>query len=145
MTPQGMGPQGMTPERFETLAEAFGGDVARWPQVERDAAAALMAARPAVVREILARAEDLDAALAAFSPPRAASGLMDRIIATAPTPRGRRGWTGWLVPAGLGAGLAAACAAGVMVGARLSPPPQGDAIAAAISDEDAGLYFDEEA
>ena len=134
----------VTTERFEALAEAYGGDVARWPEAEREAAAALMAARPEWVRDILGRADQLDGALAAFSPPRAASGLMDRIIATAPAPRARR-WGGWLAPIGMGAGLAAACAAGVLLGARLSTPkvPEADSVVTAVSDEDADFYFDE--
>ncbi len=138
--------QGMTRDRFETLAEAFGGDVACWPDLEREAAA-LMAAEPAWAEPVLARAGELDAALAAFSPPRAATGAMDRILAAAPRPRQVGRWTGWLVPAGLGAGLAAACAAGVVLGVRISTSaaPEGDAVATAVSDEDAAFYFDEEA
>ena len=147
----------MTLERSEALAEAYGGDVARWPQAEQAAAAALIAARPDWVRDILARAEALDAALAAFSPPRAATGLMDRIVASAPKPRRARRWGGWLVPAGMGAGLAAACAAGMVLGAQLAAPtvPEADAIVTAVSDEDAlamavtdddaSFDFDEEA
>ena len=136
----------MTPERFEALADAFGGDVARWPEAEREAAAALMAAEPARVRDILARADALDAALAAYSPPRAGTGLMDRIVAGAPKGLPQRRFR-WLVPAGMGAGLAAACAAGMVLGARLSAPPiqDPDAIVTAVSDEDVGAYFDEEA
>jgi hypothetical protein len=136
----------MTTERFEALAEAYGGDVARWPEAEREAAAQLMAAEPVRVRGILARADDLDAALAAFSAPRAASGLVNRIVAAAPRPRSPGPWARWLVPAGMGAGLAAACAAGVVMGIRLSSPsPEADAIVAAVSDEDAGFYVDEAA
>jgi hypothetical protein len=137
----------MTPERFETLAEAFGGDVAVWPAAEREAAAAFMAAEPARAGAILAEAEALDSALAAFSPPRAASGLMDRIVAGAPMPRVMRWWSGWLAPAGMGAGLAAACAAGVVLGARMSAPAVApdDALITAVSDDDVGFDFDEEA
>src|SRR5689334_18046751 len=109
---------GMTPERFEILAEAFGGDVAAWPDAEREAAAALMAAEPTWAERVLSRAGELDAALAAYSPPRAATGLMERILADAPKGPLRRPF-GWLVPAGMGAGLAAACAAGMVLGARL--------------------------
>ena len=138
----------MTPERFATLAEAFGGDVACWPDAEREAAATLMAADPAWAEPVLARAGELDAALAAFSPPRAATGLMDRILADAPRPRpAARRWTGWFVPAGLGAGLAAACAAGMVMGAQMSAPTpvEGDALVTAVSNEDLSLYLDEEA
>ena len=138
----------MTPERFEILAEAFGGDVACWPDAEREAAAALMAADPAWAEPVIARAGELDAALAAFSPPRAATGLMDRILAAAPRPRPvARRWTGWFVPAGMGAGLAAACAAGMVTGAQMSAPTpvEGDTLVTAVSDEDLSLYLDEEA
>jgi hypothetical protein len=142
-----MTPQEMTRQRFETLADAFGGDVACWPDAEREAAAALMAAEPAWAEPVLARAGELDAALAAFSPPRAATGAMDRILAAAPRPRRVRRWTGWLVPAGMGAGLAAACAAGMVLGARMSEraAPEPDSIVTAVSDDEAPFYLDEEA
>jgi hypothetical protein len=141
-----MAPNDMTAERFAALAEAYGGDVARWPQAEREAAAQLMAADPGRVRDILACAEALDAALAAYSPPRAATGLMDTIVAGAPRAPARRPF-GWLIPAGMGAGLAAACAAGMVLGARLPTPPaqDPDAIVATLGDEDVGAYFDEAA
>lgn len=139
----------MTPERFETLAEAHGGDVARWPDAHREAAAELMAARPAWAREILALAGDLDALLNAYAPPRGSRGLAERIAAGAPKP-GRR-WVAWLAPVGMGAGLAAACAAGVMAGAQLPAPFSApaasdmDAVMTAVSDEDFSLYLDEDA
>ena len=53
----------MTHERFEILAHAYGGDIARWPAAERDAAALLMAAEPEFARIVLADAGELDAAL----------------------------------------------------------------------------------
>lgn len=137
----------MTPERFEILAEAFGGDVARWPDAEREAAAALMAAEPGMAEVILARAGDLDVALSAYAAPRGAGDLADRIVASAPGRRAAR-WPGWLAPAGMGAGLAAACAAGVVLGTRLpaAPVPADDAaIVTALGDEDFSLYLDEDA
>jgi hypothetical protein len=136
----------MSLDRFETLAEAYGGDVARWPDAEREAAAALMTERPDWAQGVLARAGELDAQLAAYAPRRAAAGLMDAIIASAPQARRGRRWRAWLVPAGMGAGLAAACAAGVVLGGRLAAPPaasDADAVVAAVSDFDAGLTFDE--
>jgi len=137
----------MTPERFETLAEAYGGDVARWPYAEREAAAELMAERPAWAGRVLAEAGELDAALSGLAPPRGSAGLADRIAATAPKARPR--WRGWLVPSAMGAGLAAACAAGVVLGAQLSVPAAGpdepDAVVAAVGDDDFSLYLDEEA
>src|SRR5436190_11698495 len=130
----------MNSQRFETVAEAFGGDVAAWPDAEREAAAQFMAADPARAEAILGRAAALDAALAAWSPPRATSGVMDAVLARAPKPRRPWRWGGWLVPAGLGAGLAAACAAGVVLGARLSAPaPASDTDAIGTAGRDEGL------
>lgn len=143
----------MTPKRFETLAEAYGGDVSRWPDVEREAAAALMAADPAWAEVILARACDLDAALATYAPSRVTAGLADRIAAAAPlapAPRARPRWMGWLLPAGMGAGLVAACAAGVVVGAVLSLPasdsddPGAPDPVVATAEDDFSFYLDEE-
>ncbi|WP_296600105.1 hypothetical protein [Phenylobacterium sp.] len=139
----------MTPERFETLAEAYGGDVTRWPAAAREAAAALMAEKPAWAGEVLARADDLDVLLDAFVPPQASADLAGRILVGAPRSRPR--WAGWLIPGGMGAGLAAACAAGVLVGAQLhgaSSQPSAsdaDALVAVVGDDDLGLYLDEEA
>ena len=138
----------MTPERFEALAEAWGGDVARWPVAERDAAAELMAAKAAWAQGVLARAGELDAALAAFATPRAAADLAERIAAGAPRPRPR--WQAWLLPTGMGAGLAAACAAGLALGVQLGAPAPavldgGDAIVTAVSEDAFSLYLDEEA
>ncbi|MDE2488629.1 MAG: hypothetical protein KGO51_14640 [Alphaproteobacteria bacterium] len=108
----------MTQERFEAYAEAFGGDVSRWPAEAREAAALLMAEQPAMTNGALARAGRLDAALDAWRTAPAGATLIGRILDTAP--RSRRGWRLWLSPAVLGAGLAAACAAGVIVGVQLS-------------------------
>jgi len=139
----------MTPERFETLAEAYGGDVARWPDAEREAAAERMAADPAWATGILTRAGALDAALEGYAAPRGSVGLADRIAAGAPKVRAR--WVGWLLPAGMGVGLATACAAGVIAGAQLhgaSSSPgasDADALVTAVSDDDFSLYLDEDA
>lgn len=140
----------MTPERFEALAEAYGGDVARWPHREREAAAALMAGDGVWATGVLTRAVELDDVLATERPAPASADLVERIVAGAPRPRAR--WVGWLLPAGMGAGLAAACAAGVMVGAQLHAPPSAtpgasdvDALVAAIGDDDVSLYLDEDA
>lgn len=138
----------MNRERFEILAEAYGGDVSRWPTDERDAAAALMSADAGWALEVLSRAGDLDAALAAFAPVRGAAGLAERIVAGAPEARGRR-WITWLLPAGMGAGLAAACAAGVMAGAHLFtgslPANDSDAVVSVAGDDDFGLDLEDAA
>lgn len=133
----------LTRERFEALAEAYGGEIARWPLAERDAAAMLMAAEPAYAQGVLAAASGLDAALDVWSSLPASGPLRDRLIASAPTARRRRrALTHWLWRAGLGAGLAAACVAGLMVGVGLSPDPQGaDPVATVMGgyDNSAGL------
>lgn len=108
----------LTPERFEALAETYGGDVSRWPAATREAAALLMAAEPQLTGAILDRAGALDAALDAWHPTPASAGLVERILAVAPRIRRPR-WLLWLSPAALGAGLAAACAAGVVVGVQV--------------------------
>ena len=134
---------GMTSERFAALAEAYGGDVARWPAAEREAAAALMAAEPAWARTTLAQAAELDEALAAFTPPRVSGELAARIAAGAPK-TGRR-WRLWLTPAGIGAGLAAACAAGLMLGVQLGAPQTGPDSLLTAADDEYSLYLDEAA
>jgi len=108
----------MTPERFETLAEAYGGSIARWPDDERDAASQLMLARPDWAGAILEKANELDAVLDSWAPVTPGQGLREAILAQAPRPR--RSWPRWLVGAGLGAGLATACAAGLLVGIAMS-------------------------
>lgn len=108
----------MTRERFEALAEAYGGDIHRWPTEEREMAALMLRADPAFVRGVLARADDLDMALDAWRPASAPHLLRERIIATAPQPRS--GVRAWFWRAGLGAGLAAACVAGLAVGVAIS-------------------------
>ena len=114
----------MNRDRFAGLADAFGADLRRWPEAERDAARAFRAAQPAICESLLAEAGRLDAALdeiAAFQPSAA---LRERILAAAP--EARRPWFSlgrfrraapWLAP---GAGLAAACAAGAWLGMAAS-------------------------
>ncbi|MDB5477338.1 MAG: hypothetical protein JWP49_2849, partial [Phenylobacterium sp.] len=75
---------GMTHEQFEALAEAYGGDVARWPGGARDTAALLMAAEPGFTQGVLARAGALDAALDAWRPVPASARRIARIVAAAP-------------------------------------------------------------
>jgi hypothetical protein len=128
----------VTEDRFEVLAEAYGGDVSRWPMAERAAAAALMAAKPAFAREVLAQAGRLDAVLDDWARAPAPAALVERILSSAPAVRPKVAWRRWLAPAGLGAGLAAACAAGLLTGVQLSQQiTEGDAaVAAVIADLD---------
>ena len=134
----------MNRQRFEALAEAFGGDVARWPEAERETAAAVMAAEPEWVAGVLADAVALDAILDAAPAPRATVRLVDRIVAGAPSARRPR-WVGWLWPAGMGAGLVAACAAGIVAGVQLTPTFDAEPTFTVVGDEDYSLDLDEEA
>lgn len=105
----------MTRERFADLAEAYGGEIARWPPGEREAAAALMAADPDFTGPALAAASRLDETLDQWAAPPVRAALRDAVLAMAPRPR-RAAWS-WAVRFGLGAGLAGACASGLAVGA----------------------------
>jgi ferric-dicitrate binding protein FerR (iron transport regulator) len=109
----------VTEERFEELARCYGGDIARWPEGARDAAALFLAAAPETARAVLAREDALDTALDALPRATASAHLFERIVESAPALHRRRSWRGWLLPAGLGATLAATAAAGVLLGAQL--------------------------
>jgi len=128
----------MTRERFEDLAEIYGGDIARWPAAERDGAALLMAADPDFAKAALAAPASLDAVLDAWAPLPVSHQLREAVIAGAPAARARSGVRGWFWRAGLGAGLAAACAAGLVVGVRISDVvvQQDDTVSAALSGYD---------
>jgi hypothetical protein len=105
--------------KFEALAEAYGGDIARWPAKVRDGATLLVATDPEFARVVLAREDLLDAALDELPRAAATSALVEAIVATAPPLRARRRWSLWIAPAGLGMGMAAVAAAGVMLGAQV--------------------------
>lgn len=106
----------MTPERFEQLAEAYGSDLRRWPQVEQAKAQRLRQERPIWTRECLGSAADLDDLLSLYRVEAPSMALGERVMAVAP--RLQRSlwskllgeWGGW------GMGLAAAGVAGLMVG-----------------------------
>lgn len=110
----------MTKERFQELAEAYGGEIARWPAELREEAALLAAAEPAFARAVLAREAQLDAALDELPRAAASAELFERIVAGAPAlRRARPAWRLWLAPAGLGAALAGIAAAGVLLGVEV--------------------------
>jgi hypothetical protein len=115
----------MNQERLEQLISAYGAEPARWPAAER-AEAERRLNEDATASEPLALERALDAVLDSWAPQFPTMALRNRILAEAPVGRGarlsRRGLLGgrglWLS----GAGLAAACAAGVAVGAGLIAP-----------------------
>jgi hypothetical protein len=106
-------------QRFEELAQAFGGDITRWPARLRDEASLLAAGEPEFARAVLSREDRLDAALDELPRVVAPAALFEAIVTTAPPLRRRWGWRVCVAPAGLGAGLAAVAAAGVVMGAQV--------------------------
>jgi hypothetical protein len=107
----------VTPTRFQDLADAYGGDMARWPQAERPAALAFAQVDPTAAA-ILTEAAALDRILAASPNPAPSLALRDAVIAAAPRPRGRAMGRRWVA---LGASLAAASVAGIMAGVAAAP------------------------
>ncbi|MGV1756901.1 hypothetical protein [Rhizobium sp. P44RR-XXIV] len=77
MTEQVAGP--MSAERFAELADAYGGDIGRWPQTERAAAREYAENSDAI--GALSRAADLDALLDTYVVKTKHQGLDARIIA----------------------------------------------------------------
>ena len=109
----------MDAERFERLIEAYGGAPARWPDAERADALAYRDGSPEAA-SLCAAALALDEALDAWVLEPAGAALRERITQTGarrrlawPLVREARVW--WA-----GAGLAAACAMGMVVGANLA-------------------------
>jgi len=109
----------VTEERFQELAEAYGGDVARWPPALRDEAAVLAAARPGFAQGVLTRASRLDALLDDVKLRPASVAQFEHIVASAPALRQRTHWRLWALPAGLSAALAGVAAVGVLLGAQV--------------------------
>jgi hypothetical protein len=125
-------------QRFEQLAQAYGGDITRWPTELRDEAALLVAAEPAFARDVLTGEAQLDAALEELPRVVASSRLFESIVATAPALKPRRFARFWLMPAGMGAALAATAVAGVLLGAQLGldDARRAEASAASVADLD---------
>jgi len=110
----------MTEDRLIELIEAWGADPSAYPEAERAAAKALLAARPERFAEALAEARALDAALARMPEILPSAALTEALIASAPKPRLASGgfrlpkFAPW-APAGGFAALAAGLFMGVMV------------------------------
>ena len=100
-------------DRFRALADAYGGDLRRWPAAERAAAEGLRDA-DAEARAILDREAEFDHLLHQAPAPVPAA-LRAAVLAKAPTAHTRRraAWRLWVS----GAGLAATAAAGALAGA----------------------------
>lgn len=117
----------MNLDRFQTLAEAYGGSIPRWPAEDQDAAFALLAASPDVAGRALAQARDLDEAMDAAHRLTPAQDLRRRILNAAPQARSVRAPVQrWFAGAGVGVGLAAVAVAGLMLGVNLSVASAGE-------------------
>ncbi|PIB96147.1 hypothetical protein [Caulobacter sp. X] len=111
----------MSLERFEDLAEIYGGDIARWPEGEREAARALLAEKAERLAPVLAAAAQLDRLLDLAPAQSPDAALIGRLISAAPRPAA----AGWRWFAGLSAalGLSVAAAAGVVTGVMVERSP----------------------
>lgn len=105
-------------QRFEELADAYGGVIARWPDQYRDAAA--LTAQEAAAIAILARALALDATLDAWPLQGPSARLRDAVSARVPGRPAVRRISLWWSGIGLAAALAGATA-GITTVARLAP------------------------
>lgn len=77
--------QTMTPERVLELIDAYGAESIAWPEEEREAAKALIAASPDIFEAALIAARQLDAALMAEHVPDISDSLASTILAAAPS------------------------------------------------------------
>lgn len=113
----------MNVERLTQLAEAWGGDLRRWPDDVRAQAEGLVAADPAA-RRALDDAAAFDAVLHAAPRAVVSSTLRDRVLASAIEaglkPRAGRAFGLDRIVWFLGAGWAAAACAGVVAGVGLT-------------------------
>ena len=116
-------------ERLQALAEAYGGDLRRWPADQRAFAESLVAADPAA-RVLLDEAAALDALLDASPSVAPSADLTARVLRAAPGARAksRPRRAVWF----LGAGWAAAACAGVVAGVGLTRQISADARADAV-------------
>ncbi len=120
----------LSPARFAALAEAYGGDIGRWPEETR-AAAFRMAADPAF-QAMLVEAGRLDLRLDLSRTEPASAELRARIIRSWPRPLSRRAKIWW---SGIGIATALAGAvAGSMAAAAVLPADHGGEPATAFGD-----------
>ncbi|WP_291201959.1 hypothetical protein [Hyphomonas sp.] len=112
----------MTEDRLIELIEAWGADPSAYPEADRAAARALLAAHPQRFADALAEARVLDAALARMPEILPSTTLTDALVASAPKPRRAAGGFGlpkfapWAPASGF-----AALAAGLFMGVMVAP------------------------
>ena len=113
----------MALERFEDLAQTYGGEIARWPEGEREAARALLAEQPERLKPVLTAAAQLDRLLDLAPAQSVNAALLGRLIDAAPRPAtsARRWLTGLSAALGLSAAAFAGVLAGVALGGHVGP------------------------
>ena len=119
----------MTDTRLLEIIETWGADAAGWPQDERAAAEAHLAASPERFAAALADARALDQMFDSLAQPEMPRALTEAIIAAAPRPRAARGglprWFGLRTPWAPASGMAAA-ALGLFMGLTVAPAASAD-------------------
>lgn len=115
----------MDARRFAALAEAYGSDLRRWPQAEREAASTFASSETG--QAISQKAGTLDALLDSYSVPHPGKALHDTILRTADLHivRRRRQRFWWLGLGLAGIGLAGAIA-GLALVTVVTPEAQTD-------------------
>ena len=117
-------------EGFAELADIYGGDIGRWPQDQREAARALLAADPQGLGQVLGEAACLDRLLDLAPAGAVDAALLGRLIGAAPRPAAsaRR----WIAALGAALGLSVAAMAGVTAGVLLADHDREDLTADAL-------------
>lgn len=119
----------MTDTRLLEIIETWGADAAGWPQDERAAAEAHLAASPERFAAALADARALDQMFDSLPQPEMPRALTEAIIAAAPRPKASRGglprWFGLRTPWAPASGMAAA-ALGLFMGLTVAPAASAD-------------------
>ena len=141
-----MTPERMDVARFGELAEAWGGDLRRWPEGVGETARGWAEAHPLEAERALFEARMTDAVLDASPRPVVSMALRDRVLASATQAglKARGVWPGlrkmlWIG----GAGWAAAACAGVVFGTTLSSHLATQSQAEAVVDQAMLVGFDE--
>jgi hypothetical protein len=103
----------MTPDRFAALAAAYGADLDRWPETDRDAARQHLSDTPQAA-SVLSRERDLDVALAAYGVAAPTADRQRQVVTALRRRRAERENRGrWLSRLGMLGALAAGAALGV--------------------------------
>ncbi|MEE2527075.1 hypothetical protein V0U79_11910 [Hyphobacterium sp. HN65] len=124
--------------RFEELADAWGGDIRRWPEAVREEAYDFAAAN-ADAAEILASAAVLDGLLSSADEIQAGDLLQRRILQSAPLPVFE---TDWRRPAIAAAAALVLGVAGGFAGGLFVPAETGDVYESEYADAFDGLMED---